>query len=229
LAKWWALAARVGAGVPSAALVRQVDSAIADMERMPGDLARQRRQLHAAASLYTIYLTTREPRHLAALQRWRTGQPTWAELEALGALASGDTARARTLAATFPSADSTREARAPVNVARWIARAQVLEQLGDATRAIAMLDAVDPSRMSSMGFADPAPSLYPRTFLARGALYERLGQRPPAAEAYRRYLAMTASADSTVEPLRRAATAGLARTGDTGGITVPARRPAGGE
>jgi hypothetical protein len=83
--------------------------------------------------------------------------------------------------------------------------------------------------MSSMGIADPAPSMYPRTFLSRGALYERLGQRPQAAEAYRRYLAMTTMADSTVEPLRRAASAGLARTGDAGGISVPARRPAGEE
>jgi TolB-like protein/predicted Ser/Thr protein kinase len=229
LPKWWALAARVGAGMPSPALRRQVDSAIADLERMPGDFARQRRQVQAAAGLYTIYLVTHEPRHLAALQRWRVGQPALAELDALGALAAGDTARARALAMSFPSADSARAAKATVTAVRWIARAQVLEQLGDATRAIAMLDAVDPSRMSSMGFADPAPSLYPRTFLTRGALYERLGQRPQAAVAYRRYLAMTTNADSTVEPLRRAATAGLARTGDSSGIAVPARRPAGSE
>jgi hypothetical protein len=92
-----------------------------------------------------------------------------------------------------------------------------------------MLDAVEPVRMSSIGYADPSPSLYPRTFLSRDALYERLGQRLQAAEAYRRYLAMTASADSAAEPLRRMASAGLARTGDAGGVTVPARRPAGDE
>ena len=227
LPKWWALALRVGVGDPSPALRRQVDSAIADMERMPGDLARQRRQLQSAAGLYTIYLVTRDPRHLAALHRWRTGQPAFAELDALTALAAADTAKARRLAATFPSADSVRAAKGSVNTVRWIARAQVLEALGDATRAIAMLDAIEPDRMSSMGIADPAPSLYPRTFLTRGALYERLGQRPQAAEAYRRYLAMTTNADSAAEPLRRAASAGLARTGDSGGITVPARRAPG--
>jgi tetratricopeptide (TPR) repeat protein len=227
LPKWWAFSLRVGTSDLSAALRRQVDSAITDMERIPGDFARQGRQVQAAAGLYTISLVTRDPRHLAALQRWRTGQPAFAELDALTALAAGDTARARALAATFPSADSARAAKASVNTVRWMARAQVLEQLGDATRAIAMLDAVEPERMTSMGYADPAPSLYPRSFLWRGALYERLGQRAQAAQAYRRYLAMTTKADSTTEPLRRAATAGLARAGDSGGITVPVRGSSG--
>ena len=227
LPKWWAFSVRVGASEPTAALRRQVDSAIADMERMPGDLARQRRQIQAAAGLYTIALVTHDPRHLAALKRWRTGQPPFAELDALVALAAGDTATARALAATFPSADSARAAKATVNTVRWVARAQVLEQLGDATRAIAMLDAIEPDRMSSMGYADPAPALYPRSFLSRGALYERLGQRPQAADAYRRYLAMTSNADSAAEPLRRAASAGLARTGDAGGIPVPVRGSSG--
>ena len=184
LPRWWALGVRAGGGVPYASLRAPLDSMIGEADRLPGDAGQQRRKM-MSAGLYTVYLATRDARYLATYQRWSAGQPAFGEVEALQALVRGDEARARSLAAKFPSADSMRAARAPLNAVRWVARAQVLEQLGDARGAIAMYAVLDPALFTTMGIADPAASLYARSYLRRAALHETLGEQPAAEQAWR--------------------------------------------
>ena len=63
---------------------------------------------------------------------------------------------------------------------------------------------------------DPAFPLYARSFLARGRLYEELGEREKAAQAYQRFLALWKDADPEFQPQLREARAGLARVRDAG-------------
>jgi hypothetical protein len=55
--------------------------------------------------------------------------------------------------------------------------------------------------------------LYARSFLWRGQLFERVNDRTSAVTAYRQFLALWADADSSLEPQREQARAGLRRLG----------------
>ena len=63
-----------------------------------------------------------------------------------------------------------------------------------------------------------------RSFLARGQLYEQLGERQKAAAAYERFVALWRDADPALQPQVRRAREALARVRDAG----PAGRPVGG-
>ena len=107
---------------------------------------------------------------------------------------------------------------------RWIARAQVLEELGDLRGAVANYEVLDPTRFTSFGRIDPMLPLYARSFLARGRVYEQLGDREKAVAAYRSFLDDWRDADPSLDPQRQEARAGLARLGDAAGTAVPAGR-----
>jgi tetratricopeptide (TPR) repeat protein len=203
-------------GAPPAPSRVFIDSGIAGFERMSQPFAPQLRQ-QASPVLYAAYLATRDPRYLATWRRW-TGptQQEFPELDALAALASGDTAAAQAAARRFPSPDSLRAAGAFMNGTRWIARAEVLAALGDARRALTMYEALEPARFGSQSLLDPAFPLYARSFLARGRLYEELGERARAAAAYERFLTLWKDADPEFQPQLREARAGLTRVRDAG-------------
>jgi tetratricopeptide (TPR) repeat protein len=183
---------------------------------MAQPFAPQLRQ-QASPVLYAAYVATREPRYLATWRRWAGQTPQdYPEVDALVALAAGDTAAAQAAARRFPSPDSMRASGAFMNGPRWVARAEALAALGDARRALAMYEVLDPARLSSQGPIDPGFPLYARSFLARGRLYEELGERAKAAEAYQRFLTMWKDADPEFQPQLREARAGLARARDVG-------------
>ncbi|MDF1505147.1 hypothetical protein PYV61_19520, partial [Roseisolibacter sp. H3M3-2] len=217
---WWNLAAKLAMGVPPASLRAPLDSGIAYIDRTgsagPGG------PQPATSVPYVAYLATRDARYLAALRRWRAGNPQpLPELDALEALARRDTARAREIARGFPSPDSMRTADAGMNPSRWVARAQVLADLGDARGALAMYEVLEPRRFAEFGLVDPGFTLYARSYLARGRLYEELGERAKAAAAYERFLEFWKDADPAFQPQLREAREGLARAKDAGRGAVP--------
>jgi serine/threonine-protein kinase len=218
---WWSVAAKLAMGLPPASQRGVLDGGIAYVQGMPEALGPGARQ-QSAPLLYMAYLATREPRYLETLRRWRgPGAPPWPELDALEALARGDTARARELARGFPSADSIRAATGGMNATRWVARAQVFADLGDPRRAVAQYEVLDPDRFSEFGMVDPGFGLYARSFLDRGRLYEELGDRPRAIAAYERFLALWKDADPALDAQRREARAALARLRDAAGGARP--------
>jgi tetratricopeptide (TPR) repeat protein len=223
--RWWVTVAKLGMGVPPATVRATLDAGIALLERLPAPFGPGMRQ-QSAAALYVAYLSTRDRAYLERLRRWRAGNPQpWPELDALEALSGGDGARAQAIARGFPSADSARTTTGSMNATRWVARAQVLTELGDPRGALAMYEVLDPRRFTEFGLVDPGPALYARSFLARGRLYEELGDRARAVAAYDRFLALWKDADPELDGQRREAREALARLRDAGGTQpVPVRR-----
>jgi serine/threonine-protein kinase len=225
-ARWWVAVVKLGMGLPPASVRATLDGGIGMLEQMPDPIGVGVRQ-QSVSALYVAYLATRDRGYLERLRRWRAGNPQpWPELDALEALSSGDSARAQTLARGFPSVDSMRiNTTGQMNATRWTARAQVLEELGEARGALAMYELLEPRRFSEFGIVDAGPALYARSFLARGRLYEQVGDRARAVASYDRFLALWKDGDAEVEPQRRAARAALTRLRDAGGTQpVPARR-----
>ena len=77
-----------------------------------------------------------------------------------------------------------------------------------------MYEVIDPKRFPDMSIFDPSPVLWARSHLARGRLYEQLGQRAEAAAAYERFATLWKDADPALQPQVREAQAGLARVRD---------------
>ena len=102
------------------------------------------------------------------------------------------------------------------NPMRWVLRAEVLTVLGDARRAVAMYEVLDPKRFGDPTPADPGLALYARSFLARARLYEQLGQRDSAAAAYQRFVSWWRDADPSLQAQVRDAQAALRRPSRAG-------------
>ncbi len=190
------------------AMVDESLAAIAALERT--DSLYYRRIRGEAQSLpYTAYLVFRDDRYKATYERWANGpSPT---LGAIAAVAAGDTARARALAAGFRGPVG---AAAPFTTAlRVVGEATALIELGELEAALETLEAFDPRAFSHRG-PDPRWAFWPRTILLRGTIYERLGRRDEAADAYRRFIELWGHADERMREHVRAAQAGLARVSD---------------
>jgi serine/threonine-protein kinase len=199
----------LGMGVDDAATRRDTDRAIAALERVDGEVGRQLRE-QLAALPYTAFLQRRDPRYLAALQRWIGHEPA-PELRILAALAAGDTARADSLAATLPPADTTATFGMGATL-RQMARAEVYIARGDARAALQIYDRLDPRRFTPLlAVPDPRWPLYARSFLVRGQLHEQLGEREAATTAYEKFLELWKEADPSLDGQRQAAREGLRR------------------
>jgi tetratricopeptide (TPR) repeat protein len=171
-------------------------------------------------------MATRDPKYLAVVRRWRGERsPPYHELDAIEALAAGDTAKVLDAVRRFPSADSVRAAGGTVSPMRWVARAEVFEALGDARRALAMYELLDPTRFGWNGPTEPGWPLFTRSFLARGRLYEQLGEREKAAAAYAHFLELWKEADPALQPQLREAREGLARVRDAAHSNAAAAVP----
>jgi len=212
--RWWGTIDRLAVGVPFASVRQTVDSGIAGLDRIPGDFGRGAR-VESYSAPYLAFAVTRDPKYAATVRRWvGASAKTLVEMDAMEALARGDSARARALAAQFPPPDSIRAAGGALNVLRWVLRAEVLAALGDTRRAVANYAVLDPTRFSDASAFDPGLALYARTFPARARLYEQLGQPDSAAAAYERFLAWWKDADPALQAQVREAQAGLARVRD---------------
>ena len=212
---WWAQAARLAVGIPFSQVKPKFDSLMALIEReTPGAEANLVRP-QIATPLYVAYLASRDERYAEAARKWAPAMfSRMREIDALRALSKGDTATARAIADSFPQPDSARAKAGGITVQLWVARAQVLEELGDPRGALAVYEHIQPQNISHMGRVDVAFPLYARTLLARGRVYEELGEREKAAAAYRDFLETWRDADPALDPQKQEARAGLARLGD---------------
>ena len=203
---------RLSMGDDSPASRRLADSVIAalDANRSAADSALRRE--HSGVP-YVAYLVFRDDKYRATYERWvGTESPT---LGVIAAVAAGDSAGARELAAGFMGPDA---AAGPfVSRMRAIGEAAALVELGESQAALEILEALDPQWFDHDNI-DPRWAFWPRTFLIRGSLYERLGRRPEAAEAYRRFIELWSHADPSMSEHVRAAQSGLARVTDAGAV-----------
>ncbi|MFL5559848.1 MAG: protein kinase domain-containing protein [Gemmatimonadaceae bacterium] len=208
----WVADAELALGLPTAATRARADSAIRYLDRMQGPEGETFRA--AAQSLpYVAYLATHDTSYVATLRRWSKFAGTLPEIDALAALDRGDRETAARATRLFPSPDSMRAVSALFNTMRWVARAEALDRLGDARRAVTYLDVLDPVRLSRASVVDPSLALYARSILASGVLYEKIGDKARAVAAYQRFLDMWRDADPALDPQRRLARDGLARLG----------------
>jgi tetratricopeptide (TPR) repeat protein len=212
---WYGTAAKVAAGLlPSPANRAQLIGAVRGMDE-------QQSPQRDPAVPYVLYLGLRDTVFADAAKRWGAlARGEYPELDALRALARHDTATAARLARAFPSPDSLRRAPLGMNGARSVARAEVLTALGDYRRAAETYESIDPARFTrtspELGWA-----LYVRSYLARGRLYEQLGERGKAISSYERFLAMWAEAEAPLQPQLREARESIARLRDA--TTVPVK------
>ena len=160
---------------------------------------------------YTAYLATRDTMFSNAVRRAQRGVTAHSDLDALEALARGDTAAALAIAREYTPPDSMRDARFSLAGLRTVARAEVLAAVGNRDWAIAYYEALDPRRFMMQGLAEPGFAAYTRSFAARAVLYEERGDRDRAIGAWEEFLRRTEQGDEIVEPQRRAARAALQR------------------
>ena len=169
---------------------------------------------------YFAYVIGRDTSYLATIRRFKgEGWLASPAFQALSALDQRDTARAVRLAAQFARGDTAKmRAGAPTSMLGRFVEAEVLAAIGDLKGAAATYEAIDPAkqRFSTNGLPDPRWPLFARTFLARGILYEQLGDKPRAIAAYTRFLELWKEAsDARLQPQLRLAREGLARLRDT--------------
>ncbi len=162
---------------------------------------------------YVAYLVTRDTAFSNAVRRLAPPTTRYPELDAAEALARGDTAAARTIAATFPSADSVKTTRLGMAGMRTVLRAELIEALGDPRAAAAQYEAIHPSRFNN-ALVDPGYAVYVRTFAARARLYEQIGERDKAIAAWTEFLRRWEKGDADSEPARREARTALQRLRD---------------
>jgi TolB-like protein len=167
--------------------------------------------------IFAAYLATRDTLFSNAVRKlpgMAGGAHT--DLDALEALTRGDTATAREIASRFSPPDSLRTARFGFAGARAFARAEVLAAVGNTEWAIRYLEALEPQRFNAQSLGEPGFAMHTRSFVVRGALYEKAGDPAKAIAAYEEYLRRTAGGDAAVEPLRRTAREAVARLRDRG-------------
>ncbi len=205
---WLSEGLLLGMGAPATAESRRrVVQGIRNIERQEGPI-RMQMQLSSASVPFVAYLATRDTVFSNTVRRWTQGPVRHTDLDALEALARGDTAAARTIAAGFTSADSLRLARLGFAGLRAMARAEVLLAVGDTSKALAYYEGLDPARFN-MGMADPGFAVYNRTFAARARIYADRGETAKAIAAWEEFLKRFANGDETVEPQRAEARAAL--------------------
>ena len=176
---------------------RSIDSAIARLGSIP-DPAGQHARRQGWPLAYVGYILTDDPKYLDIVRKWSGAEPP-VVLQARAALASGDTARARDLAAHFPPPDTGRLITPPDQIDDPLGRAMVLAAVGQKRAAIAVYESIDPSRFHIFQ-PDPRWAMYPRSLLERGALYEQMGDVSKAAASYERYLDLMRDADPALQP-----------------------------
>lgn len=205
----WRATLALGMGAEDRAVRRDVEQAIATLDRLEGPVGKQLRE-QSAQLPFAAYLQQRDTAYLEVLKRW-TGKDAPPELLVLAALDAGDSARAARLAGALPDADVVESplGGAP-SVLRRFARAEIHAAMGDPRHALRVYDTLDPRQFAtSLGTPDPRWPLYARSFLVRGQLYEQLGEQDNAAAAYEHFLVLWRNAD----PAFAAADLRMARQG----------------
>ena len=205
-------------GLATTADRRFIDSAIARIQRLPDPAGSAARQQQWGLA-YAGYVISHDPKYLDIIRRWSGKEPPLV-LQALAALRQGDTARAAQLAARFPPPDTARLVSAPNEIDDQLNQALVLSAVGQPRAAIAIFEAIDPSRLYILE-ADPRWAVYARSLFERGLLYEQVGDRAKAIASYERYLDLMRDADAALEPQKQGARARVQALRDAPGTTLP--------
>jgi tetratricopeptide (TPR) repeat protein len=203
---------RAAAGADLDRARREIDVALGHIEREPDPVGRDIRG-QVIQVPYVAYLVWRDPKYLDMLQRFsRDTTDTFPELRALAALRSGDTALARRLSTQMVRVDSM----SGISFAgmRVVARAEVLEELGDTSGALRYYESILPRRFTQNSIAEPGWPLLARSYPARARLYEATGERDKAIASYERFLTLWGEADPALQPQVQAARRELARLRD---------------
>jgi tetratricopeptide (TPR) repeat protein/predicted Ser/Thr protein kinase len=214
---WYAMGLKVG--IAGTATPEQRRSLAIGTQRVSAGAEGMMAQLAATAgsTMYMAYLATRDTLYSNAIRKLPGGnQAVHTDLNALEALSRGDTAAARTIAEGFTHPDSLGTARFGFAGLRAYGRAEVLAAVGNTEWAIGYLEALDPARFNAQSLAEPGFAVYSRSFLTRGALYERVGRTADAIKAYEEFLTRTTLGDAAIEPQRRLARSALQRLRDSG-------------
>ncbi|MBC7790398.1 MAG: protein kinase [Anaerolineae bacterium] len=202
-------------GIDLKEVKRDVDGAMQKLASYGDKLPAEQRQM-AIMLPYYAYILGRDTSYLAPLKR--AAGPSVAAppvYQALAAIEVGDTARAEKIAAQFARGDTIKsKASGQQGLLDAFVEAEVLTILGDTRGAAATYEAIDPNRFMTQGFPDPRWPLYARSFLARGQLYERIGDKAKAEAAYTTFLDLWKDADPKLQPQLQRARDGLARLKD---------------
>ena len=215
----WSAMARLALGMDSPQIRRTVDSSLAAIDRMTSGIA-PNIQAQARGLAFLAYFTTTDTSYIAPLRRWGSKQvPN--EVEALMALEAGDTTRAAAIAARFPAPDSARLVSDPGSGFARFAQAEIFARLGDLRRSAAIYESIQRKDLGLAFGTDPQWPLYARSFLARGQLYEQLGDRPRAIAAYEEFLAIWKEAAPELRDQLRLAREAIIRLRDAPARSVP--------
>lgn len=199
-ADWFATGMKLAMGVPPTRQMRSIVAAGQEaMRGVPEPVGRQLRW-QSSGVLYSAYLATGDSMLARRAADWGTfGQGgAFIELEAMIALARGDTASARTFAAEFPSPTALKTATLSYAGLRALTQAEVRRRLGDVRGAVETYEAVNPANFR-ISNAEPGTAAYARSFLQRGLLYEQLAQPEQAIRAYERFAELWNDADPSLQ------------------------------
>ncbi|MBX3173640.1 MAG: protein kinase [Gemmatimonadaceae bacterium] len=213
--RYFLIGSRIANGVPLTGALRDtLLRGIAVGDTMQGGAGQQMRS-GATPILYVAYLATRDTVFSNAVRRFATPGMRHNDLDALEALARGDTASARRIAAEYTAVADLANGGFSLGGMRAVARAEVLAAVGEREKAIGYFESLTPARMN-FNFIEPGFAVYTRSYLARARLYEEAGDYAKAITAIEEFLARTEPGDSSIEPERRQARAQLNRLRDRG-------------
>ncbi len=225
-ASWFAAGIRLAMGVPATPAL--LDTLRAGIRRLENPAAPQ---LSAVRSQslgvpYAAYFATRDTGFAEVTRRWATESGRqFPELEASLALDRGDTARARELAGTFTDPARIRTLLQSMAGLRVAVQADVRYRLGDLRGAVDTWDAIRPTNFQ-INIAEPGGALYARSWLARGRVYEELGDTDAAIRAYDQFITWWGEADPSLQEELREAQGAVQRLRDRAPVrSVPSSTP----
>ena len=191
---------------------RTLSSLLTKLDKAEGPFGRQLR-LQGSLFPYSAFVATGDTTFLSMYQRWAGENEIPVALQAYRALALGDTATAVRLSAQFRGVDTTKLLASNAVAFAPFVEAEVLANIGNLRGAVAIYESLDPKDFVIQGL-DPRWALYVRSLLARGQLYQQLGERQKAEVAYQRFIELWANAHPRVQPQVRAARAALGQLRD---------------
>jgi serine/threonine-protein kinase len=207
----WMALTKAALGMDFARLRAPLDAVARNFDPDRSGVPQQARQINSLL-MYSAFVLSRDTLYFDALRRWsgNPDAPPAPGAAALLAISRGDTAAARTAAERMNSAPN-----AGGDLFSAFLRAEVLAELGDLRGAIAAYESIDPATLTQLqAVPDPRWPLYARSNLARGQMYEELGERTKAEAAYQQFIDLWKDADPVLQSQVSAARAGIARLRD---------------